>query len=129
MSEQKFAFNDVILIRRKNIKDVWDVYFYAYNKYNIIVTIGNDCFDTDNHEFLPYKGNEHLLGTTNDPKPEWKPKKGEVVKVKDYETDDWFYSKFNSINVNGRYISESMSGELFGWKYCEPLTEEEKGNA
>jgi hypothetical protein len=81
-------------------------------------------------EFLPYKGNEHLLGTTDDPELKWEPKEGEVIRVRNHEEHLWAYRRFKMMTNNGQYkcYSECSYYTSDVWKYCEPLTNEEKGN-
>jgi hypothetical protein len=109
---------------------MWNAYFYAHDKCDGIYTIGCDYFSKDRYEFLPYKGNEYLLGTIDNPKPEWKPKEDEVVKVRDFTDDVWRYRRFKGMTASGMYeCIKYPDTETTSWKYCEPLTDKEKGNA
>lgn len=50
---------DLILVRR----DCWELCQYAFVKDRHVHTVGGLVFN----EYIPYEGNEHLLGTTNNP--------------------------------------------------------------
>jgi hypothetical protein len=131
MGEQKFAFNELVLHRNRACHEEWGVSHYAYEDEDFIVMVGGLKYIKDNYEFLPYKGNEHLLGTKDAPKPKWTPKSGEVVRARDYETDEWLYRRFKEMTDSGLYECYCDGSSSMGtclWKYCEPLTDEEKGN-
>jgi hypothetical protein len=132
MSEQKFNFDELVLLRLKSDSGngKWGVIRYSYEEDGYIFTFGNVHYSRVMFEFLPYKGNEHLLGTTDDPEPKWEPKEGEVVRVRDREDDGWIYRRFKGMVYSGQYeCYYDGSGVVTNlWKYCEPLTDEEKGN-
>lgn len=63
-NEPQFKPFDKVLVRDCSKEDDWQISFFSH--------IRNDWFITNNghmyKECIPYKGNEHLLGTTNNPK-------------------------------------------------------------
>lgn len=130
MSEQKFTFGEFVLMCQNRVNDYWSVYQYGTEDGSHVYMIGGAMHLKKYYDFLPYKGNEHLLGTTDDPKPKWTPKRGEVVRVSDF-TDAWVYRRFKEMTDSGRYEcywDGGSSTETRSWEYCEPLNEEEKGN-
>jgi hypothetical protein len=126
MSEYQFEPYQKVLVRDGEHYE-WKVQFFSHQGNGIncpYVCVGG------RYEYcLPYEGNEHLLGTTNDPEPKWTPKKGEIVKVKDNEDDNWLYRCFIEMTSDEEYecYCDGSSIETVSWKYCEPLTDEEKG--
>ena len=82
MEGQEFKAFDRVLVRDED-QERWQAAFYAKyitrNRKYPHQVIGGDSFT----QCIPYKSNEHLLGTTDrpekpEPKPEpWKPKDGE----------------------------------------------------
>lgn len=56
-------------------------------------------------------------------KKKWTPKVGEVVAVRDSESQDWTYSIFTGMYVTRYHTTESY------WKYCRQLTPKERGES
>ena len=130
MSEQRFTFGEFVLLRAKKRQSIWNAHCYAYEDDDYIVMVGGNAYNKSHNEILPYKGNEYLLGTNTDPKLKWEPKNGEVVKVRDCEYDSWVYRCFNEMTSYNEYecYCQGSDTETVSWKYCESLTDEEKGN-
>lgn len=68
--EKKFKCKDEILLKNKEAE--YAMWFYAifsnYCKNNTFITIsGGITYDLDFFDILPYEGNEHLVGTTDEP--------------------------------------------------------------
>lgn len=57
--EHEFKPLDLILVR----SNCWELCQYAFVKDGYVHTVGGLTFN----EYIPYEGNEHLLGTTNNP--------------------------------------------------------------
>lgn len=57
--EHEFKPLDLILVR----SNCWELCQYAFVKDGYVHTVGGLAFN----EYIPYEGNEHLLGTTNNP--------------------------------------------------------------
>ena len=77
----------------------------------------------DDEHILPYSGNEHLLGTTESPTPEWEPKPGTLVAVSD-NRKDWYPAIFYNADEDEdgiRYLVNVTPSSCVGFKYCEPL--------
>jgi hypothetical protein len=75
---------------------------------------------------IPYEGNEHLLGTTNDPEPKFEPKKGQLVAVSDEPDCGWEVHKYVEYHSNRYWCvvpDEDVDDEekYISWLYCEPL--------
>lgn len=81
---------------------------------------------------IPYEGNEFLIGTTDDPKEKWRPKKGKLVAVSNDE-ERWFALVYLGVGktVAGRQTFMADEAEWLScvpearcpqvWKYCEPV--------
>ena len=121
MSEAKFEKGQVVLIKWGGCS--WNVHQYFDENDERIFVLGG--YFSKEVEIIPYEGNEHLLGTTNDPAPKWYPKIGELVAVSD-DKKEWFAQVFMS-KVRGRkegaYESSDThdSSQPAYWQYCEPL--------
>ena len=121
--EQKFERGQLILARFKTKGDVrylWNAQQYMAEDEKRLFFLGG-FLEKEGYEILPFEGNEHLLGTRNDPAPKWEPKPDELVAVRDNKQTNWFARKF--IKKNGRFFrcfpdtGESASD----WRFCEPL--------
>ncbi len=58
--------------------------------------------------------------------PEWQPKQGELILVKDYEIHEWEERIF-AVNYKGRYFTEKSNEDnevLLGWKFAKPIPKE-----
>jgi hypothetical protein len=81
--------------------------------------------EKEGYEFLPFEGNEHLLGTRNDPTPKWQPKEGELVTVYN-EPEHKVARVFTGMN-DGKYSCKYGGWDPRGrdknadWEHCEPL--------
>ena len=79
-TNKTFKCKDEILLKHK--EDKFAVWFYAvfshYCKNNSYITIsGGTIYNLDFYKILPYKGNEELVGTTNESEEEVKLEEGE----------------------------------------------------
>lgn len=68
---------------------------------------------------IPYEGNEHLLGTSDNQEKKWTPKKGEVVAVSD-NGFRWRVRIVKDTNVDS-YPCIDTDGNY--WLHCAPLKE------
>lgn len=93
MEGQEFKAFDRVLVRDED-QEQWQAAFYAKyitrNRKYPHQVIGGDSFT----QCIPYKSNEHLLGTTDRPeKPEpWKPKDGDQFYCIAWSLRDGFFS-------------------------------------
>lgn len=65
--EYKFTPFEKVLVR-DNDRRHWNVNFFSYIDYSGVRMNKYSCLAFSYKQCIPYKGNEHLLGTTNDPK-------------------------------------------------------------
>ena len=119
MEEQKFEPYQKVLARfRKG--EPWTAVFYSHKGKR-----GHLCGCYYYDDCIPYEGNEHLVGTTDDPKPKWEPKLGELVAAFDYRGGRVHALTFSRrVEVDGttRYLTKEpwQSVETL-WNFCEPL--------
>lgn len=124
MNEQTFEKGQLILATC--FGGPWHIYQYFGENDERIFILGG-FLSKKNNEIIPYEGNEHLLGTTDSPKPKWQPKPGELVAVSD-DKKVWFAQVFIG-KERGRYEGEYESSDTHDssqptyWQYCEPLCE------
>lgn len=117
----KFERGQLILARFKaegDVRFLWNVQQYMAEDEKRVFFLGG-FLEKEGYEFLPFEGNEHLLGTKNDPAPKWKPKPGELVAVRDYEEESWKAQKFVR-EESGLFYCLKEKG-LETWRFCEPL--------
>ena len=117
MSEYTFEPFQKVLVR---VGDTWYGDFFSHTDeegYNLVGGVPTS------ENLIPYEGNEHLLGTTDSPKPKWKPKAGELVAVTDNLENSWKARRFKRWATEETPICidewEEDCEEV--WKYCEPL--------
>ena len=72
-SKHSFKPFDRVLVMDVSAGDGWRASFFSHCRHGHYVTINGWEFD----RMIPYEGNEHLLGTTDEPEPEFK--KGDAV--------------------------------------------------
>ena len=74
-------------------------------------------------ECIPYKGNELLCGTTNDPEGECSFKAKDIVVVKRNLDDHWCIRVFASKerNSNLPYKTYDTQGVYECWAFCQPV--------
>lgn len=122
---QTFEPDQLVLVRESE-KENWDLARYSYccaeeGETHIHHIQGLRWFKDD--EILPYAGNEHLLGTTESPTPEWEPKPGELVAVRRADEKEWKVRVFvhkdgESVICKNEYFPDMKDCD---WRYCEPL--------
>ena len=74
-------------------------------------------------ECIPYKGNELLCGTTNDPEGECTFKAKDIVAVKRNLDDHWCIRVFASKEQNSNlpYKTYNTQGVYECWRFCQPV--------
>lgn len=120
--EQKFERGQLILARCKTKGDVrylWNVQQYMAEDEKRVFFLGG-FLEKEGYEFLPFEGNEHLLGTRNDPAPKWEPKPGELVAVSKSGMS-WFAEIFIRKDGNDFLTKVSKDSGPSRYKLCEPL--------
>ena len=120
---QNFEPDQLVLVRGSEHTN-WDLAHYSY----CVVKEGKATFHHlqgwtllfRDDEIIPYSGNEHLLGTTDSPKPKWEPKPGELVAVSD-DGVTWEASIF-TVGKDGKFWCQtSVCSNAEPWTSCEPL--------
>ena len=123
MSEQKFEKGQLILARIKVEENTysWNVYQYIGENHEKVFVLSG--FLTKEHsQFIPYEGNEELLGTCGDPAPKWYPKPGELVAVAS-DKRFWYPKFFFFKDEDGQFVVKSCPEHMDydRYLYCEPL--------
>ena len=116
MSEYTFEPFQKVLVR---VGDTWYGDFFSHTDEEGYNLVGGGVPASEN--LLPYEGNEHLLGTTDSPKPKWKPKHGELVAVRDDEEASWKARRFCRVSDGVFYCFLEQGLENVPWRFCEPL--------
>lgn len=128
MSEQQFEFGQMVLIRYINLPrgGLWRSFQFSHIEGELLCTIGGVTYMRKDVEIIPYEGNEHLLGTTNEPEPKFQPKKGQLVAVSDEPDCEWEIHKYADYYDNrywcvAPYEDVNDEDNHVSWLYCEPL--------
>lgn len=127
MEEQKFEPYQKVLVR-----DSDDHHWFA--------TLASHKRDEEHTQFpyvtiagvyyrhcIPYEGNEHLVGTTDTPKPKWEPKPGELVAVWGDNPKHVVAREYVKKSANGNFVClyggymEDRHGYEAEWPNCAPL--------
>lgn len=127
MSGYKFEPFQPVLVR---VAGVWTADFFSYlinygedlagDKHTGYATASGRSFEFYN--ILPYDDDtKHLLGTKDEPKPQWKPEPGELVAVRDDEGASWKARKFCRVADGVFYCFLEQGLENAPWLFCEPL--------
>lgn len=116
MSEYKFEPFQKVLVR---VGDTWYGDFFSHTDEEGYNLVGGGVPTSEN--LIPYEGNEHLLGTTDSPKPKWTPKPGELVAVADSLEETWRARRFFARNETLFLCYREKGLETEGWLFCEPL--------
>ena len=112
---------------RESVDEVWEADFYSHYDEGDHYTIahrpisGNELLS---NFLLPYNDEtKPLLGTTNAPTPEWEPKAGELVAVKDAKDKEWRARVFRYRNNDNKFVcdNESANHLICSWDFCESL--------
>lgn len=116
METKKFKPFDKVIVR--DHEEVWQPDFYCFwdkcrDRHQ---TMMNNSIDDD---LLPYEGNEHLVGTTDEPDEEVKLEEGELVVyfecVEYLESMDIFLARFDGIANN---LIKVKSDCMQKWKFA-----------
>lgn len=99
---KQFKPYDRVLVKQCD-DAVWGCKFYSHWIGDLYEHMTTDGISVDDEDILPYEGNEHLVGTTNEPNEEVEPKDGEWVFLCDnpsLNADSWCFSKLYDIRDN-----------------------------
>lgn len=104
--KSEFKAFDRVLVRDED-QERWGVHLYShYDSYNeeyAYRMVGNSGYA----QCIPYEGNEHLLGTTDSPKPKrWKPKDGDQFYCIAWSLRDGFFSIGSAWQSNEPYDTD-----------------------
>lgn len=122
-TNKQFKCKDEILLKDK--EDKYAKWFYAiFSHYceniSYITISGGTIYNLDFYKILPYKGNEELVGTTNESEEEIKLKKGEWLMVADGDLlapEEWRIRTYDSTTNNNIRAFNNSAGALVGWEY------------
>lgn len=109
---------DKIIFRQlnKSYSNVWQCGFYSHNDNGIDVLASNQYLRKEIFEILPFKGNEHLVGTSNNPNDL-------LVKLGDLCVFTHDFSNFKTecvISIIKSFDQFTFGAALYHWRYCIP---------
>lgn len=112
---------DKVLVRDPGITRItrWHPDFFEAEDNGAFYTISGKAWS----ECIPYKGNELLCGTTNDPEGECIFKEKDIVAVKRNIDDPWCIRVFaaKEQNSNLPYKTYDIQGVYECWYFCQPV--------
>lgn len=131
--EKKFKCKDEVIFRYDDgsgMKSYWTFGIFSHYQGDDLVAIGNMVYGLDCTEVLPYEGNEHLVGTYDEPSEEIKLKTGEILVLGEYESSVLRgygmlqrFSRISSAEGSDRLIiAHNDYGIETTWKFCIPLS-------
>lgn len=125
--EKKFKCKDKVIYRVENENALWTYgifsHYIHYEDGTCSAVINGNTLDTVFYQILPYVGNEHLVGTTDEPEPEIRLEEGEWIMVSNIANsimpEDWNIRCFHSVNSQDQIkIFNNSSCEFHHWKYA-----------
>ena len=117
--EKKFKCKDEVIFQNRLRfgveKLIWNYGIVNYEDEGYVYLVGGLYINKKTFKILPYEGNEHLVGTTDEPDEEVKLEKGEWLMV-ETQNNNWVSAKYrrpsklswNNIDVeffNGHVVS------------------------
>lgn len=121
--EKKFKCKDEVLVRYNRVeKSEWAYGIFSHETKDYIVLCGDMVFNRYHINVIPFAGNEHLVGTTDEPEEEIIIKEGEYVffafelNLAAYE---WEFGKLHLCRPDERFSIQvfSESGRMQYPKY------------
>lgn len=102
MENKHKQFNAFDRVLTKNSNDKWRVDFYSHfdDESNSHHTLCYQLYGTPDKDILPYEGNEHLVGSDQEPDEEIKLEEGEWVAyiIGEVNYKRWAVGKFHSLD-------------------------------
>ena len=121
--EQKNTFNpyDKILLKYKDDKSKWrcDLFSHIDEEKNSLETVGGS-YSLKMFDYIPFAGNENIVGTSDMPEKEVELKEDELIFVFDdiVSFEDFIIALRRFAGICGDTI---LSENKFNWKYCIPF--------
>lgn len=117
---KQFKPYDRVLVRTTKSSN-WDIDFYSYfnNAIKTHITLNNVYGDNN---ILPYEGNEHLLGTTDEPEEDIKLEEGERAVFSDIlnriQEGNGVIDTFESVSKLDCYENQFKTPNGYYYQYC-----------
>ena len=117
MNEQKFESYLQVLVRDNN-SEKWRCTFYSH--YDDDLACGVCVNGCTWKQCIPYKGNEHLVGTSESPEEKEKLEFGDKVLVSDFRDTPYKKAIFVEYNDrNSKYVVLTKNSRTIDeWRYC-----------
>lgn len=112
---------DRVLVRDRD-DEKWQTGFFSHEEYNAFYVVSNAHW----LQCIPYEGNEHLLGTTDSPEPEFK--RGDLVLVwnddigrvrKGIRVYSHYDKELNKHMTYSALLKDGVTTEAYDWNYAE----------
>lgn len=116
-NHKEFKPFDKVIFKYKNKSYIWVCGFFSNYEDGDIYLIGNDvAFSLDEYDILPYEGNEHLVGTTNEPEEEVKLEEGEVIIV--FDAYNRFFDGVSCVRKFTRVLNTVFETNAANWSFA-----------
>lgn len=121
MAEYKFEPFQKVLVRDYTNR-AWEISLYGRYLYDAM-EFPHHCLTGSFRYCIPYEGNEHLLGKSENPESVWLPEVGELVAVSNNGCL-WDAQVFKGRSLQGLvsyFTTQDANGKESSWRYCEPI--------
>ena len=122
---KQFKPYDRVLVRDSD--DRWQIDFYSRwndeEKQHITLAYGDGLVLLDS-DILPFEGNEHLVGTTDEPEEEIELKEGEWIFVCSFPEQfeaGWNLRQFKLIQEKRIYVTDRYASNYTNYNYAIPF--------
>lgn len=119
--KHKFKCKDEVIIRRKNKTGRWCYAIFSHEDDEFICLCGCMALAKSHHNILPYKGNEHLVGTTGEQLLGINLEKGETV-LSRTSHGNWVVAEFVKFDEEGILVKLSNE-ETTRTKWIVPFSD------
>ena len=121
-----FKTNDLVLARRNRrnnciMPELWLCYTFIGEDDKRYYFTDGIPHDKDNWEIISFKGNENLLGKTDNISKSYLPEKNELVAMRHTLNDEWTPVIFVGMTDDNTYRGRILPGYYDSFKYCEPI--------
>lgn len=129
--EKKFKCKDEIIFRFSKERQWKYSVFSHYDSDGKTIHIIGGTISTQ-WEILPYKDNEHLVGTTDEPEEQFGLERGDLVVVGDFLGDDTILGSIRKFLLVTKhdgimcYMTDPNAPSV--WQYCIPLSKYDINN-
>lgn len=124
--ERKFKCKDEVVVRLKESGSIWFYGVVSHSDDASVVLSGGFRHPYERYDVLPFNGNEHLVGTTDEPEEEIVLKEGEFILCHDY-----IELIQDGVGTLSRYVDltvDNIKSRAGTFRYCIPMSKYNQNN-